>query len=106
MLQCVKTVVGQLRGIRMTVNAEDAAIMFWIILHGLRNARGLCHSEKTNPVPCAFYMSACALVEQSRNSVFQVVTRWRRPSRYLGGSFDQSFRERRRKSVGWNPNRS
>src|SRR5260370_24610958 len=35
MLQRVKAVVSQLRGIRMAVNAEDTAVMFRIILHEL-----------------------------------------------------------------------
>ena len=33
MLQGVKSVISQLRGIRMAENAEHAAIMLWIILH-------------------------------------------------------------------------
>src|SRR4051794_39276148 len=33
MLQRVKAVVGQFRGVRMPENAEDAAIMFGVILH-------------------------------------------------------------------------
>ena len=39
MLQGVEAVVGQIGGVGMAVNAEDAAIMFWVVLHGLRNAR-------------------------------------------------------------------
>ena len=33
MLQRVEAVVSQLRGVRMAVNAEDAAIMFRIVIH-------------------------------------------------------------------------
>ena len=32
-LQGVKAVVGQLRGVGMAVNAEDAAVMFRIVIH-------------------------------------------------------------------------
>ena len=32
-LQRVKAVVSQLRGVRMAVNAEDAAIMFRVVMH-------------------------------------------------------------------------
>ena len=40
MLQGVEAVVGQLRGVRMAVNAEDAAIMFGIFLHQQRRLSG------------------------------------------------------------------
>src|SRR6187399_2368074 len=33
MLQRVKAVVSQLSGIRVAVNAEDTAVMFWVVLH-------------------------------------------------------------------------
>jgi hypothetical protein len=32
-LQGVEAVVSELRGVRMAVNAEDAAIMFWVAIH-------------------------------------------------------------------------
>ena len=50
MLERIEAVVSQIGGIRMTVNAKNSAIMFWVILHGLRNARGLSPREKINPV--------------------------------------------------------
>src|SRR5438445_6224632 len=33
MLERIKTIIGQLGGMRMAINAKDAAIMFWIFLH-------------------------------------------------------------------------
>ena len=33
MLEGVEAVIGQLRSIRMAVNAEDTAVMFWIVIH-------------------------------------------------------------------------
>ena len=39
MLQSVETVVGQLRGIRVPVNAEDTTIVFWIVRHQFVVAR-------------------------------------------------------------------
>jgi hypothetical protein len=32
-LEGIKAIIGQLRGIRMAINAEDSAIMFGIKLH-------------------------------------------------------------------------
>ena len=40
MLKGVKTVIRQFGSIRMTEDAKNAAIMFWVLLHGMRWACG------------------------------------------------------------------
>jgi hypothetical protein len=63
MLQRVKTVVGKLGSIRMTENAEHAAIMFGVVLHRitslalapaaeLSQTKTRCASRELNPVFC------------------------------------------------------
>ena len=72
MLQRVKTVVGQFGGVRMTENAEHAAIMFGIILllhrprrcilakvDQMRKAEG-----KVGAIPVTACLTRCALVIQ------------------------------------------
>jgi hypothetical protein len=44
MLEGVKTVVRQFGGIGMSENAENAAVMFWI-MHSLRGADGIPTSD-------------------------------------------------------------
>src|ERR1051325_3699208 len=84
-LERVKAVVSQFCGIRMTVNAEHAAVMFRVLLHGPLARAELWHRRKTNPAfarsdqSCRLSFPWCAESSSTRDHEVQLPARRTRP---------------------------